>query len=123
MPVERRSEEGEESAAEQRAAEPAAADARTERIRRLTTAFGWIAGGSLGLLANYPIYLAVGEAYPKGPSTFVAFLAGAFGGMAVADRLGPRGFRPLGIAAGVLLALFLALVLAVLMSPAPTTIE
>ena len=40
--------------------------------------------GSLGLLANYPVYLAIGEGYPKGPSTFVAFLLGAFSGMALA---------------------------------------
>lgn len=96
------------------------ADAGTEdRRKRLTTAFGWVAGGSLGLLVNYAVFLAVGEGYPTVPTTFVAFVAGAFAGMALADRLGARGFRPLGIAAGVLLALFLALVLAVLMSPAP----
>ncbi|MDQ3032699.1 MAG: hypothetical protein M3Y87_09800 [Myxococcota bacterium] len=111
--------------AEARSDQAPAGEAQLDRVRRLTTVFGWIAGGSLGLLANYPIYLAVGEGYPKGPSTFVAFLLGAFGGMAVADRLGPRGFKPLGIAAGVLLALFVALVLAVLMSPAavPATID
>lgn len=91
-----------------------------DRRRRLTTVFGWIAGGSLGLLFNYGIFLAVGPAYldVTVPTTFVAFLAGAFGGMHLADRLGDRGFKPLGIAAGILLALFLALVLAVLMSPA-----
>ncbi len=88
------------------------------RRRRLTTVFGWIAGGSLGLLANYGLYAAVGDAYPTVPTTFALFLIGAFGGMHVADRLGDRGFKPLGIAAGILLALFLALVLAVLMSPA-----
>jgi hypothetical protein len=94
-------------------------EAAVERRRRLTTVFGWLAGGSLGLLANYAAFLAVGEGYPTVPTTFVLFLLGAFGGMAVADRLGVRGFRPLGIAAGVLLAIFMALVVAVLMSPAP----
>ncbi|AKF05407.1 hypothetical protein [Sandaracinus amylolyticus] len=90
-----------------------------DRRKRLTTVFGWIAGGALGLLLNYVGFLVVGEGYPTVPTTFVAFLLGAFGGMALADKLGVRGFRPLGIAAGVLLALFLALVVAVLMSPAP----
>jgi hypothetical protein len=94
------------------------ADARRERERRLTTAFGWLAGGSLGLLVNYGLFLALGESWPTVPTTFVLFLAGAFGGMALADRLGARGFRPLGIAAGVLLSLVVALVVAVLMSPA-----
>jgi peptidoglycan/LPS O-acetylase OafA/YrhL len=99
---------------------PVIDDASTtdDRRRRLTTVFGWVAGGSLGLLLNYLLFLAIGDGYPTVPTTFVLFLAGAFGGMSLADRLGPRGFKPLGIAAGILLALFVALVLAVLMSPA-----
>lgn len=84
---------------------------------RWTTAFGWIAGGALGLVLNYGLSRAFGEGYPVTVTTFVAFLAGAFGGMAAADRWGARGFKPLGIAAGVLLALFAVVVLAVLISP------
>lgn len=87
------------------------------RKQRMTTVFGWVAGGSLGLLANYPMVLTFGESYPKGPTAFVAFVAGAFGGMALADRLGVRGFRPLGIAAGVLLAFLSVLLIAISMSP------
>ena len=94
-----------------------------ERRRRLTTAFGWIAGGSLGLLINWPLYLAFGEGYPTGPTSFALFLAGAFGGMTLADRMGTRAFKPLGIAAGILLAVFLALVLAVLMSTQEAQIQ
>ena len=90
---------------------------------RLTTALGWVAGGSAGMLLNYLLFLAIadetGAGYPVVPTTFVLFVVGAFGGMAVADRGGEKMFRPLGIAAGVLLSLFLALVAAVLMSPAP----
>lgn len=90
---------------------------------RLTTALGWVAGGSAGMLLNYPLFLAfsdeMGHGYPVVPTTFVLFVAGAFGGMAIADRGGEKMFRPLGIAAGVLLALFLALVAAVLMGPSP----
>lgn len=88
--------------------------------RRLATAFGWVAGGAVGLLLNYGLLLAVGDAYPTTWTTFVLFLLGAFAGMALADRLGPRAFKPLGVAAGVLLALFVGVVLAVLMSPAGT---
>ena len=83
---------------------------------RLTTVFGWIAGGSLGLLVNYAFFLAYGEGYPVTPTTFVLFLGGAFGGMSLADKLGPRGFTPLGNAAGVLLVAFAWVVLAGLMS-------
>lgn len=83
---------------------------------RLTTFFGWLAGGSSGLLLVYVLYLIVGDTLPIGPVTFVLFLAGAFGGMALADRLGPGGFRPLGLAAGVSLVAFLTIVAAVLLS-------
>lgn len=91
-------------------------DANDELKRRMTTVFGWVAGGSLGLLVNYALFLAVGEGYPTTPTTFVTFLAGAFGGMHLADRLGARGFRPLGIAAGVLLVAFGWIVVAGLLS-------
>ena len=84
--------------------------------RRMTTVFGWVAGGSLGLLVNYGLFLFFGEGYPTTPTTFVTFLAGAFAGMHLADRLGVRGFRPLGIAAGVLLVAFAWIVVAGLMS-------
>ena len=90
---------------------------------RLTTALGWVAGGAAGMLVNYLLFLAfadeTGAGYPVVPTTFVLFVVGAFGGMTVADRGGEKMFRPLGIAAGVLLSLFLALVAAVMMSPAP----
>ncbi len=82
----------------------------------MRTIFGWIAGGSLGLLLNYPLYLLFGEKYPKEPTTFVFFAAGAFLGLRVADKLGPRGFRPLGLAAGILLTGILVLLLLVLIS-------
>ena len=89
----------------------------------MTTALGWIAGGSAGMLVNYLLFLAfadeTGAGYPVVPTTFALFVVGAFSGMAIADRGGERMFKPLGIAAGVLLSLFLALVAAVLMSPAP----
>ena len=91
-----------------------------DRRQRLATVFGWLAGGTLGLLTNYGLLMAFGEGYPTTYTTFGLFLAGAFGGMWLADRLGPEGFRPLGIAAGVLLALLVGLVLAVFMAPGST---
>jgi len=88
--------------------EPSAARSR----QRYATAFGWVAGGTLGLLINWGISAAYGEGYPLTWTTFALFLAGAFGGMTLADRLGSRAFKPLGIAAGVLIAVLVALVLA-----------
>ncbi len=89
---------------------------RAANKRRMATAFGWIAGGSLGLLANYAVFLGVGESWPVVPTTFVLFVVGAFAGMAVADRLGERAFRLLGVAAGILFAIALTLVVAVVMT-------
>lgn len=96
-------------------------DPAQDQRARLTTAFGWVAGVCLGVLLNGLVYRLVGDGYPQIPTTFVAVVAGAFGGMAIADRTGPRGFAPLGIAAGVLLAIVLALVAAMLLAPAPTS--
>ena len=92
--------------------------------KRLATVFGWVAGGSTGLLLNYVLFLLIsddaGQGYPTVPTTFALFVIGAFGGMTIADRGGEKVFRPLGIAAGILLSVFLALVAAVLMSPPAT---
>lgn len=85
--------------------------------KRMATVFGWVAGGALGLLVSYVLFLVAGSGYPVVLATFVLFVGGAFGGMWLADRLGARGFRPLGIAAGILFALAVTLVLAVAMSP------
>jgi hypothetical protein len=93
------------------------ADPQSHSRRRLQTVFGWVAGGSLGVLASYGVYMLVGDAYPKEPAIVVLFALGAYGGMRVSDRLGPRGFRPLGIAAGVLATLFVVLALLVLLGP------
>lgn len=82
---------------------------------RLGTIFGWIAGGCFGLLLNYFVFLAIGARYLVW-STFLLFAAGAFAGMYVADRLGDRAFRVMGVAAGILLALAVALGAAMLLS-------
>jgi hypothetical protein len=71
----------------------------------MQTSFGWVAGGSFGMLTSYVLFVTIGARYPRELGTFLLFVAGAFAGMYVADRSGPKGFRPLGIAAGVLLAL------------------
>lgn len=90
---------------------------RARTRQRLSTVFGWLAGGSLGVLLNYAVWRLVGEGYPVTYTTFLFFIPGAFGGMALADRLGPKAFKPLGLLAGVLFALFLGLVIAAIMAP------
>lgn len=72
--------------------------------RRIATALGWFVGGGLALLLNYFAFVAVGPDYPAAPTSFVAFVLGAFGGMWVADRLGSKALKTLGISAGLLIA-------------------
>jgi hypothetical protein len=83
--------------------------------QRLGTVFGWIAGGCFGLLLNYFVFLAIGSTWLVA-STFLLFVAGAFAGMYVADRLGDRAFRVMGVAAGILFAIAIALGAAMLLS-------
>lgn len=81
--------------------------------RKAAVAFGWLGGGSLGILLNYGLTLTVNGSWDVGVGSFVLFIVGAFAGMALADRLGERGFRALGVAAGILLAAALGVVLSV----------
>ncbi len=84
----------------------------------MATVFGWIAGGSVGLILDYALWLAVGEGYPVIPATFAFFVAGAFFGMWLSDRLGERSFRVLGIAAGILLAVAVTFVVSLVLTQA-----
>jgi len=90
------------------------ADPQSSSRARVQTVFSWVAGGSLGMLVSYALYSLIGEAYPKEPAVVILFALGAYGGMRLSDSLGPRGFRPLGIAAGVLATLFIILTVLVL---------
>ena len=73
--------------------------------KRLAAILGGVVGGGLGVLLNYFLFYAIGSGYPIGPTTFALFAAGAFGGMALSDRLGKKALRVMGIGAGVLMAL------------------
>lgn len=84
------------------------ADPRRARLARV---LGWIAGGIAGFLANYLAWSAAvdrGVPWPAEPTTFVAFVAGAFGGMAAADRLGARAAPILATVLAVLLVVAVA---------------
>ena len=90
------------------------AETQTRSRRRIQTVFAWIAGGALGMLVSYGLFMLVGEAYPKEPGIVVPCGLGYYGAMRLADHHGPRSFKPLGIAAGVLATLFIVLALLVL---------
>jgi hypothetical protein len=75
--------------------------------QRVATVLGWISGVMLALLVDYGGYLLWGERYPKGYTTFVLIAAGAFLGMNLADRLGPRAVKVLSLTTGLLLAALL----------------
>jgi hypothetical protein len=79
-------------------------DEERQKTSRLGVVLGWIAGALALLLANFFAYHAYGEGYPVEPTSFAAVVVGAFGGMALADRLGTRAPRVLGLLVGLLLA-------------------
>ena len=82
--------------------------------RRWATVLGWVSGGFGGVLLNLGVFALWGEGYPVQPTSFIAFVLGAFGGMAAADRLGDRAFSVLGVATGVVVALGLSAALLLL---------
>ncbi|MBX3246809.1 MAG: hypothetical protein KF901_06490 [Myxococcales bacterium] len=77
---------------------------------KTATVLGWLVGGGAAVLLNFVLFQIFGEGYPVAPTSFGLFVAGAFGGMWLADRLGARAVRVLGIATGVLLGLALVVV-------------
>lgn len=94
-----------------RVAEPKAKKSKAASKKQLAAVLGGCVGGGLAILCNYFIYAAVGAAYPAGLTSFVLFALGAFGGMALADRLGKKALKVMGIAAGILISLTLLTVL------------
>ncbi|MEM1416176.1 MAG: hypothetical protein AAGH15_14815 [Myxococcota bacterium] len=82
--------------------------------RRTVTILGWVDGALFALWLNLLLFHAVGEGYPVEVTTFVLFTAGAFGGMAIADRFGRRALRPLALGLGALLALTLLTLVALM---------
>ena len=71
---------------------------------RTGTILGWVAGALALLIINFFAYDWVGAHYPVEPTSFAAVVVGAFAGMTIADRLGSRATRVLGLAVGLLLA-------------------
>lgn len=78
-------------------------DDAKRRASRLGTVLGWFAGALALLLVNFFAFHAYGEGYPVEPTSFAAVVVGAFGGMALADRLGPKAPKVLGLLVGFLL--------------------
>lgn len=83
---------------------PEESEPQADTRRRWAVVFGWIAGGAAGVLANTALEVLLGATWPEAIGIFVLFVLGAFGGMHLAKKLGPRGFRILGVASGVLVA-------------------
>ena len=90
-------------------AAPAIIDADTI-ARKWMTVFGWVFGGSIGLLLNYVLLWRFPELVPVAMSTFVLFAGGAFAGMAIADKMPSSKAKILGFAAGIALSVFAFLV-------------
>jgi len=69
------------------------ADENETLKRRMTTVFGWVGGGSLGLLVKYGLFLAGREGHPPPPTPVRPFPAGSLDGMTPREPLQTAG-RP-----------------------------
>ncbi|MBO6936148.1 MAG: hypothetical protein JJ863_14295 [Deltaproteobacteria bacterium] len=78
-------------------------EAAKKKGSKLGTVLGWLAGALALLLVNFFAYHSYGDGYPVEPTSFGAVVVGAFGGMAIADRLGARAPKILGLTVGLLL--------------------
>ncbi len=87
---------------------------RRAQRAQMALVLGGAVGGGIGVLLNYFLYAAFGADYPVGPTSFGLFALGAFGGMALSEKLGKRALKIMAIAAGILVSL--AAMLAFLLS-------
>lgn len=82
---------------------------REELEQKWALGLGGVAGGALGLLVNFLAFQVIDDpSYPVTPTTFVLVVAGAFGGIHLAERLGTRGLRVMSVATGIVVALLVA---------------
>ena len=80
----------------------------------VATALGWLTGALTAVLVNFALFHVIGGDYPVELTSFAGVVVGGFGGMALADRMGSRGIRPLAITVGLLLAVVVGAVFLVL---------
>lgn len=79
--------------------------AESRPTERAATVLGWLCGGLLGLLIHFIVYASIQAEYAVSLPNAAIFVAGAFGGMAFADRLGERAVKVLGLLFGIILGI------------------
>ncbi len=79
-------------------------------------ALGWINGVLVALVIDFALYSVMGDSYPQGPATVVLFAIFALTGANLAERMGKRALRPMALAAGMLIALYITAGLSVWMT-------
>lgn len=82
----------------------------------VAVALGWINGVLIALVIDFALYNVMGDVYPQGPATVLLFAIFALTGAKLAERLGRKALRPMAIAAGVLIALYITAGLSVWMT-------
>lgn len=79
-------------------------------------ALGWINGVLVALVIDFALYSLLGESYPQGPATVLLFAIFALSGAKLSERLGRRALRPMAIALGIMLALYVTVGLSIWMT-------
>jgi hypothetical protein len=84
--------------------------------RNFAIALGWINGVLVALPVDFALYSLLGDAYPQGPATVLTLGVFALSGAKVGDRFGTRATRPMAVALGILLSLYLTIGLSLWMT-------
>lgn len=79
-------------------------------------ALGWINGVLVALVIDFALYSLLGDSYPQGPATVLLFAIFALSGAKLAERLGKHAMRPMAIALGIMLSLYITVGLSIWMT-------
>lgn len=82
---------------------------------KIAVALGWINGVLVALVIDFALFNVLGESYPQGPATVLLFAIFALSGAKLAERLGSRALRPMAIATGIMLSLYVTIGLSIWM--------
>lgn len=77
---------------------------------------GWINGVLLALPLDFALYSVLGDSYPQGPATVLVLGIFALSGAKLGERFGARAVRPMAIALGIMVAVYITVGLSLWMT-------
>jgi len=89
---------------------------RPAPTQNFAIALGWINGVLVALPIDFALYSLLGDSYPQGPATVLVLGVFALSGAKLGERFGPRSVRPMAVALGVMLSLYITVGLSLWMT-------